>query len=77
MIEVDVLGKALELGDHTGRSANVVMMGVLSTCAPFDVFPPEVWHKALQRINAKPEVWDINYAAFNLGREFAAVAAIG
>lgn len=77
VIEVDVLGKALELGDHTGRSANVVMMGVLSTCAPFDVFPPEVWHKALQRINAKPEVWDINYAAFNLGREFASVAAIG
>lgn len=76
VIEVDVLGKALELGDHTGRSANVVMMGVLSTCPPFDVFPPELWLKALRRINSQTVVWTANYAAFNVGREYALAVGV-
>ena len=39
VVKVDVLKKALELGDPTGRMANVVMLGLLSTLPPFDVFP--------------------------------------
>ena len=69
VIEVDVLGKALELGDPTGRVANVVMMGVLSTLKPFDAFPESVWLSALQKINPKPAVWASNYAAFKAGRQ--------
>lgn len=69
VIEVDVLGKALELGDPTGRVANVVMMGVLSTLKPFDAFPESVWLSALQKINPKPAVWASNYAAFRAGRQ--------
>jgi indolepyruvate ferredoxin oxidoreductase alpha subunit len=69
VIEVDVLGKALELGDPTGRVANVVMMGVLSTLKPFDAFPESVWLSALQKINPKPVVWASNYAAFRAGRQ--------
>ena len=69
VIEVDVLGKALELGDPTGRVANVVMMGVLSTLKPFDAFPEAVWLSALQKINPKPAVWASNYAAFKAGRQ--------
>lgn len=76
VIEVDVLGKALELGDHTGRSANIVMMGVLSTCPPFDVFPPELWLEALRRINSQTAVWTANYAAFNVGREYALAVGV-
>ena len=34
VVEIDVLGKAIDLGDKAGRSANVVMMGVLSKIAP-------------------------------------------
>ena len=63
-----MLGKALELGDPTGRVANVVMMGVLSTLEPFDAFPESLWLKALQKINPKAEVWASNYAAFKAGR---------
>jgi hypothetical protein len=28
----------------------------------------EMWWKALQKVNPKPEVWAANYAAFNAGR---------
>ena len=68
VVEVDVLGKALELGDPTGRVANVVMMGVLSALKPFDAFPEALWLKALEKINPKPAIWASNYAAFKKGR---------
>jgi indolepyruvate ferredoxin oxidoreductase alpha subunit len=67
-IEVDVLGKALELGDASGRIANVVMLGVLSRISPFDRFPAELWLEALRRVNSRPDVWAANNAAFNAGR---------
>jgi indolepyruvate ferredoxin oxidoreductase alpha subunit len=68
VITVNVLAKALELGDLSGRIANVVMMGVLSTVHPFDVFPETVWILALRQVNAKPAVWAANTAAFKAGR---------
>jgi indolepyruvate ferredoxin oxidoreductase alpha subunit len=71
VIEVDVLGKSLELGDRSGRTANVVMMGILSTLPPFNVFPPELWLNALKKANSRPAVWAANYVAFNSGREYA------
>jgi len=71
VIEIDALGKALELGDRSGRAANVVMMGVLSTVPPFNLFPPEMWLAALKNANSKPAVWAVNYTAFHAGRENA------
>ncbi len=68
LIEVDLLEKALALGDPTGRIANVVLMGILSTLEPFDRFPEELWWKALREVNPKAAVWSANYAAFNAGR---------
>jgi indolepyruvate ferredoxin oxidoreductase alpha subunit len=75
VIEVDVLAKALQLGDPSGRIANVVMMGMLSTLEPYNVFPVEMWLKALEKASSKPVLWAANAAAFNAGRELAAVAA--
>lgn len=69
VIEVDILAKALELGDPTGRIANVVMMGILSTLDGLNAFPAELWLKALKRANAKPLIWATNYVAFNAGQE--------
>jgi indolepyruvate ferredoxin oxidoreductase alpha subunit len=71
VIEVDVLGKAFELGDLAGRTANVVMMGILSTLSPFNLFPPELWLNALKKANSRPAVWAANYAAFHAGRDLA------
>jgi indolepyruvate ferredoxin oxidoreductase alpha subunit len=73
---VDVLGKALSLGDASGRVANVVMMGVLSTVDPFDRIPEDAWIEALRQVNAKPSVWAANAAAFHAGREVAADAKV-
>lgn len=67
--EVDILGEALKLGDASGRIANVVMMGVLSTFSPFNDFATELWHRALKNVNSKPAIWAANYAAFNAGRD--------
>ena len=73
LIEVDPLQQAVALGDPTGKIANVILMGILSTLSPFDLFPVELWWKALQKVNAKPAVWASNFAAFNAGRATEAV----
>jgi indolepyruvate ferredoxin oxidoreductase alpha subunit len=68
LVEVDPLQRAVELGDPTGRIANVILMGMLSRLSPFDQFPTELWWRALQKVNPSPQVWAANFAAFNAGR---------
>ncbi len=74
VISADVLGKAIELGDTSGRIANVVMLGILSTIPPFDIFPAELWLNAIQSTNPKALVWAANHTAFLAGREMSASA---
>ncbi len=69
VVEVDALGKAIEIGDTTGRSANVVMIGTLSKLSPFDRFPVELWLQAIKNVSPKPAIWAANYAAFSAGRD--------
>jgi indolepyruvate ferredoxin oxidoreductase alpha subunit len=69
VVEVDVLGKAMEIGDITGRIANVVMIGALSKLSPFDRFPTELWLQAIKNVSPKPAIWAGNYAAFSAGRD--------
>ncbi len=71
VVRMDVLGKALALGDPSGRMANVVMLGLLSTLHLFDVFPVELWHEALRSVNPRRVIWSANYAAFSAGRDMA------
>ena len=66
---VDVLAKALSLGDKQGKCANIVMLGILSKTAPFCEIPESLWLKALQGLSPKAELWERNYKAFMLGRE--------
>ena len=67
MIRVNVLKTSIELGDNSGRSANVVMLGALSGLPPFNVIPKGIWLNALKHVSPKPAIWDSNYAAFNAG----------
>lgn len=69
LVEMDVLGRALELGDPTGQVANVVMMGALSNIAPFDAIPHELWLQALKDQSPTPALWAANYRAFEEGRK--------
>ena len=68
VVEVDVLSAAVELGDASGRSANVVMMGGLSTIEPFAAIPEGIWLKALAEVTPPP-AWPGNYRAFLSGRD--------
>ena len=68
LVEIDVLAEALALGDNTGRIANVVMMGVLSTIAPFATIPQGLWLQALQEVTPAA-AWPGNYQAFLSGRQ--------
>ncbi len=67
--EIDILAKAIELGDTSGRSANVVMMGALSNVSPFNTLPAELWLQALKGVSPTPGIWSANYKAFMAGRE--------
>ena len=67
LIEIDILGKAIEIGDASGRIANVVMMGALSKLAPFDKIPEELWLQALKDVTPVPALWGANYKAFCAG----------
>ena len=69
VLSVDVLAKALSLGDKQGKCANVVMLGELSKAAPFNQIPESYWLKALKELSPKPEIWELNYKAFMLGRK--------
>ncbi|MBW1999024.1 MAG: 2-oxoacid:acceptor oxidoreductase family protein [Deltaproteobacteria bacterium] len=69
IIEVDALGCAQEIGDRTGRVANVVMIGALSKIAPLDGFPLALWLEAIRKVSPNPAFWAANYAAFMAGRE--------
>jgi len=75
LVQVDPLQQAVDLGDPTGRIANVILLGILSTLEPFDRFPPSLWWQALRKVNPKPAVWASNYAAFNAGRAASGCAA--
>jgi indolepyruvate ferredoxin oxidoreductase alpha subunit len=67
VIYVDVLNIALELGDASGKSANVVMLGALSQLEQFRQIPKEIWLQALKNVSPSPGIWDMNFAAFNAG----------
>ncbi len=69
VIKVPVLEIALELGDPSGKCANVVMLGILAKQPTFNEIPKEFWLRALYEINAKPAIWNLNYHAFMRGYE--------
>ncbi len=72
VIEVDILTEAIALGDSSGRSANVVMIGALSTLPPFSKFPEEYWLQALKNVSPTPAIWNANHAAFSAGKKMLA-----
>ncbi len=69
VIKMNVLDTALKLGDPMGRCANVVMLGLVSTLAPFNEIPEELWLQAVRKVTPKEELWNLNYAAFKEGQK--------
>ncbi len=69
VLELDGLKLAHSLGDASGRSVNVIALGLLSTQAPLDRLPVELWLRALER--AAPKHAAANRKAFAAGRALA------
>ncbi|MBU0764029.1 MAG: 2-oxoacid:acceptor oxidoreductase family protein [Bacteroidetes bacterium] len=67
-IKIDAVRTAATLGDIAGRTANVVVLGLLSTIEPFSAIPEEVWLDALMSVSPGNMVKSANKLAFEAGR---------
>ena len=68
VISFDAYRTAEDLGDHTGRTANVVVLGLLSSIEPFNFIPLETWLEALMSVSPTDVVKLANQRAFTAGR---------
>ncbi|MGD2085668.1 MAG: 2-oxoacid:acceptor oxidoreductase family protein [Candidatus Aminicenantes bacterium] len=70
LITIDANEIAASIGDKTGRSANAVVLGLLSTIEPFNAIPLENWVSALMAVSRKDLEKSLNYKALKAGREY-------
>lgn len=71
VITADAYKVAQELGDKSGRSANVVMLGLLSSIAPFTAVPREIWLDAIMAVSPNDYIKNLNRHAFEAGRKIS------
>ena len=70
VITIDANEIAASIGDKAGRSANAVVLGLLSTIEPFNAIPLETWVSALMTVSRKDIEKSLNYKALKAGREY-------
>jgi indolepyruvate ferredoxin oxidoreductase alpha subunit len=68
VVFTDAYRAAKEHGDKTGKTANVVMLGLLSTIEPFNRIPVETWLSALMAVSPNDMIKSANQVAFKAGR---------
>jgi len=68
VISFDAYQTAVNLGDKSGRTANVVVLGLLSTIKPFNHIPMEIWQAALMSVSPNESIKIANQKAFTAGR---------
>jgi indolepyruvate ferredoxin oxidoreductase, alpha subunit len=70
IIRIDANKITYELGDTSGKTANVVVLGLLSTIEPFNRIPEEVWLASLMAISPNEVIKATNKLSFEAGRKF-------
>ncbi|MFC2114439.1 2-oxoacid:acceptor oxidoreductase family protein [Bacteroidota bacterium] len=70
VIKVDANKMVNELGDRFGKSANVLILGILSSIKPFNLIPVDIWTEALSSITTNETIKSQNYLAFETGRNY-------
>jgi len=70
VITIDANEIASGIGDKAGRSANAVVLGLLSVIEPFNTIPIQVWLAALMVVSRRDVEKSFNYKAFKAGREY-------
>jgi indolepyruvate ferredoxin oxidoreductase alpha subunit len=69
VIKIDANKIAYGLGDSNGKTANVVVLGLLSSIAPFNSIPENVWLSALMAISPNDFIKATNKRSFEAGRK--------
>jgi len=69
VIKIDANKIACELGDINGKTANVVVLGLLSTISPFNSIHENVWLSALMAISPNEFIKATNKLSFEAGRK--------
>lgn len=70
VIKIDANKIVNNLGDKLGRTANVVVLGLLSTIKPFNNIPEQIWVSALMSVSQSDYIKSANLKAFKCGRDF-------
>lgn len=70
VIEIDANRVVGELGDKAGRTANVAVLGLLSTIQPFSAIPEEIWLEALMSVSPTDLIKSANTLSFKAGRNY-------
>lgn len=73
VIEFDALETVSKLGDKLGKTANVAMLGLLSTIEPLNKIPLEIWMSALMKLSPNDSIKSANQLSFEAGRKFIGV----
>ena len=60
---------AYEIGDKSGWTGNVVVIGLLSTIEPFNAIPEAIWLEALMSVSPNDFTKSANALAFGKGRD--------
>ena len=59
-----------EMGDRFGKSAYVLILGILSSVKPFNLIPEQIWIDALSYISKNETNKSLNILAFEQGRKY-------
>ena len=70
VITVNANDIVYEMGDIFGKSANVLVLGILSRLKPFDSIPEKIWIDALSAISHNENINSLNVLAFDKGRKY-------
>lgn len=70
VIKVNANQIVYEMGDIFGRSANVLVLGLLSSVKPFNSIPEQIWIDALSSITTNNTINALNMLAFDKGRAY-------
>ena len=68
LIKVNANKLAYEISDKSGRTANVIILGILSTIKPFNLIPEEIWLSVLMSVSPSESIKSYNKLAFLEGR---------
>ena len=67
VIKINANKLAYDIGDKSGRAANVVVVGLLSTIEPFNNIPAQIWQNAILALSPNDFTKSMNLLAFETG----------